>query len=89
MLSLDRLRPQSIAIVDLQGAIGNAIRPLEASRLLTRLREDESARAVILNIDSPGGSAVGSDLITRAVARLAGRGLAAGAGRPRRGCGRA
>ena len=71
MLSLDRLRPQSIAIVDLQGAIGNAIRPLEASRLLTRLREDESARAVILNIDSPGGSAVGSDLITRAVARLA------------------
>lgn len=71
MLSLDRLRPQSIAVVDLQGAIGNAIRPLETSRLLARFREDESARAVVLNIDSPGGSAVGSDLITRAVARLA------------------
>lgn len=71
MLPLDRLRPDSIAVVDLQGAIGNAIKPLETSRMLTRLREDTSARAVVLNIDSPGGSAVGSDVVTRAVARLA------------------
>lgn len=71
MGSLDRLRPASIAVVDLQGAIGSAIKPLETSRMLTRLREDESTRAVVLNIDSPGGSAVGSDVITRAVVRLA------------------
>lgn len=71
MLPLDRLRPHSIAVVDLQGAIGNAIKPLDTSRMLTRLREDDSARAVVLNIDSPGGSAVGSDLITRAIVRLA------------------
>jgi protease-4 len=68
---LDLLRLDSIAVIDLQGAIGNAIRPLETSRMLTRLREDASVRAVVLNIDSPGGSAVGSDLITRAITRLA------------------
>src|SRR5439155_5530176 len=70
MRLIDHLRRPSVAVVDLQGTIGGGIRPLETSRLLTRLREDESARAVVLNIDSPGGSAVGSDLITRAVERL-------------------
>ncbi len=67
---LQRLRPEAIAVVDMQGMIGNAIRPLDCSRLLTRIREDASIRAVVLNIDSPGGSATGSDLITRAVTRL-------------------
>jgi len=67
---LSQLRPPSIAIVDVQGAIGPAVRPLEYSRLFTRLREDARVRAVVLNIDSPGGSATGSDLMTRAVLRL-------------------
>ncbi len=70
MALLQRLRRDAIAVVDLQGTIGSGVRPLECSRMLTRLREDASVRAVILNIDSPGGSAVGSDLITRAIARL-------------------
>ena len=70
MFSLDGLRPAPIAIVDVQGAIGPGVRPLEHSRLLTRLRNDRSVRAVVLNIDSPGGSALGSDLLTRAVIRL-------------------
>ena len=64
-----RLRPP-IAIVDMQGQIGPAMRPLEYARLLARLREDRSVRAVVLNIDSPGGLATGADLITRAVLRL-------------------
>lgn len=64
------LRPAAIAVVDLHGTIGAAIRPLEYARLLMQLRDDHSVRAVILNIDSPGGSASGSELITRAVARL-------------------
>src|SRR5712691_72643 len=70
MLSIDQLRPQTIAVVDVQGTIGPSVRPLEYSRLLTRLRHDRSVRAVVLNIDSPGGSATGSDLMTRAVLRL-------------------
>jgi protease-4 len=67
---LRQLRPQTIAVVDVQGTIGPAVRPLEYSRLIAKLRDDQSVRAVVLNIDSPGGSATGSDLITRAVFRL-------------------
>jgi protease-4 len=70
MAVLDRLRRESIAVVDLQGTIGGGVRPLDLARLLTRLRDDASARAVVLNIDSPGGSASGSDLIAKAVARV-------------------
>lgn len=70
---VERLRPRAVAVVDLQGTIGGGVRPLECSRLLAALRDDESVRAVVLNIDSPGGSAVGSDLITRALHRLRGR----------------
>ena len=67
---LDRMRPASVAVVDLQGMIGPAVRPMEFARLLARLREDQSVRAVVLNIDSPGGTAVGSEMIARAVRRL-------------------
>lgn len=67
---LERLRPPGLVVVDLQGAIGPAIRPLEYARLLMRLREDRSVRGVILNIDSPGGSAGGSEMVTRAARRL-------------------
>ena len=70
MQFLNRLRPASVAVVDLQGMIGPTVRPLEFTRLLTRLREDQSVRAVVLNIDSPGGTAVGSEMIARAVLRL-------------------
>jgi protease IV len=66
----ERLRPPGLVVVDLQGAIGPAIRPLEYARLLMRLREDHSVRAVLLNIDSPGGSAGGSEMVTRAARRL-------------------
>lgn len=68
--ALRSLRPQTIAVVDVQGTIGGAVRPLEYARLFTKLRDDESVSAVVLNIDSPGGSATGSDLMTRAVFRL-------------------
>jgi protease IV len=36
-----------------------------------RLRQDASVRAVVVRIDSPGGSAVASDLIYRSIRRLA------------------
>lgn len=67
---LTRLRPAGLVVVDLQGAIGPTIRPLEYARLLMRLREDTSVRGVVLNIDSPGGSAGGSEMVTRAARRL-------------------
>ena len=68
---LGKLRSPGIAVVDMQGTIGATMRPLEYARLLARLRSDHAVRAVVLNIDSPGGVATGADLITRAVTRLA------------------
>lgn len=70
LTELIRMRRPAIAVVDLQGAIGQAIKPLDTSRLIGRLREDASVQAVVLNIDSPGGSAMGSDLIARSISRL-------------------
>jgi len=67
---LSRLRPAGLVVVDLQGTIGPTIRPLEYARLLMRLREDSSVHGVVLNIDSPGGSAGGSEMVTRAARRL-------------------
>jgi protease-4 len=67
---LSQLRPPGLVVVDLQGAIGPAIRPLEYARLLMKLREDDSVKGVLLNIDSPGGSAGGSEMLTRAARRL-------------------
>ena len=64
------IKPPGIAVVDIQGVIGPAVRPLEYARLLSRLRAERSVRAVVLNINSPGGDAAGSDLITGAVRRL-------------------
>jgi len=63
-------RPE-IAVVELIGTIGGGVRSGEHSRLIRRLREDAHTRAVILEIDSPGGSAVASDYLYLALRRLA------------------
>ena len=72
MAMRDLLRPPAIVVVDMCGAIGPTVRPLEYARLLSRLRTERSVRAVVLNIDSPGGVATGSELIARAARRLSG-----------------
>jgi len=41
-------------------------------RVLARLREDHAVKAVVIRVDSPGGSALASDIIWRAVRDLAG-----------------
>ena len=53
------------------GGRGPRIEADEVVPLLDRLREDPGVRAVVLCIDSPGGSVLASDLIARAVRRLA------------------
>ncbi|MCC6237846.1 MAG: signal peptide peptidase SppA [Dehalococcoidia bacterium] len=67
---LAQVRPPVLVVVDLQGVIGQAIRPLDTARMLMKLREDRGVQGVLLNIDSPGGSAGGSEMITRAAHRL-------------------
>jgi protease-4 len=69
-------RPSKVvALVRLQGAIGSAPNPRGISlaatlAMLRRLREDTRVAGVILHIDSPGGSAVVSDLLHREICRL-------------------
>jgi len=49
---------------------GNIITDEEYVRELRRLRDDESVRAVVFRINSPGGSAITSEQIWRAVVEL-------------------
>lgn len=67
--SLARLAPHKIAIVSIEGAIldGEGF----AKRQIDAIREDQSVRAVVLRIDSPGGSVTASDYIYHHLRKLA------------------
>ncbi|MCH9037592.1 MAG: signal peptide peptidase SppA [Chloroflexi bacterium] len=60
-----------IAIVELFGPIHGGAKVGEYVHLLEGLRGDRKVRAVILEIDSPGGSAPASEYLYRTVSRLA------------------
>jgi protease IV len=68
-----RLRPGRVAILRLYGPIGGAGRTAEWIELARRLRESRQVPAVVLDIDSPGGSATASDALFLALERLAAR----------------
>jgi len=55
-----------------QGAQSNAITVRGMSRMLNAVRKDPAIEAVVLRIDSPGGSAEASDRIWRELRRLEG-----------------
>lgn len=59
-----------IAIVELFGTIGGALRPTPTAQILEGLRESRRIRAVVLDIDSPGGSVAASEQLYSSVARL-------------------
>ena len=60
-----------IAVLRLHGLIGGAGRTAEWIELARRVRESKRVPAVVLDIDSPGGSATGSDDVFLALQRLA------------------
>ena len=62
-----------IAILEISGAIGAQVRGPEMVRAIKALTEDRRVRAVVVEIDSPGGSAPVSDAIHRALRKLATR----------------
>jgi protease-4 len=68
-----RARPQSIAVVEMDGAIGPRLKSLEYVKLFRALQENNNVRAVVLDVDSPGGSATGSNHLYLAVQALARR----------------
>jgi protease-4 len=66
-----RMRSGRVAVMRLYGPIGGAGRTAEWIELARRLRESGRVPAVVLDIDSPGGSATGSDDLFLAFERLA------------------
>lgn len=64
-------RRQRIAVVELFGTIGGGIRSPVYERIFTRIRQDRRTRALVLDIDSPGGGVPASDYLYRSVARIA------------------
>ena len=66
-------RKTGIAVIEMHGVIGTAIKELEYSRLLENVRNNRKIGALVLDIDSPGGSATASDLLYENVRRVAQR----------------
>jgi protease-4 len=70
---VDAADRRRIAVIPVRGVIGGAMRTQEMRKLLRRARDSKSVRAVVLDIDSPGGSAVASEALYVSVADLAER----------------
>ena len=66
-------RKPGIAVIEMHGVIGTAIKEPEYSRLLENVRNNRKIGALVLDIDSPGGSATASDLIYENVREVARR----------------
>ena len=62
-----------IAVVEIHGGIGGKIKSPDMEKLVNRILDDKRMRAVVLDIDSPGGDAAASDYIYRALKRIARR----------------
>jgi len=82
---LARVKPKTggdaIAVVVAQGEIGDGRAPsgriggLSTAELVKKAREDDKVKALVLRVNSPGGSAFGSELVRRelALTRAAGK----------------
>jgi protease-4 len=66
-----RTMQQQIAIVEMEGAIGPRLKAPEYVKLFRSLAENDRVRAVVIDIDSPGGSAPGSNYLYLGVQNLA------------------
>lgn len=62
---------ERIVVLDIHGSITSGARVAEQVRLLRSMAEDQRVRAVVVDVDSPGGSAALSEHLQRAVTRLA------------------
>ncbi|MBI4336522.1 MAG: signal peptide peptidase SppA [Chloroflexi bacterium] len=64
-------RAGRIAVLEMHGVIGNSVRPAVHAPLLEAARRSRWVRAVVLDVDSPGGSATASHSLYQQVARVA------------------
>ena len=65
-----RRRP-GVAVVEIHGVIGNQIKTTAYERLFDGIARSKRYRALLLDIDSPGGSASGSEVLHHSLLRVA------------------
>ena len=65
-----RRRP-GVAVVEIHGVIGNQVRTTVYERLFDGIARSKRYRALLLDIDSPGGSASGSELLHHSLLKVA------------------
>ena len=65
------IQPNRIAVTELFGAIGSPPRTTEYIRMLRAIEENKRIRALVIDIDSPGGAAGPSEYIYRSIAKVA------------------
>ena len=72
-MSSMRLLPKRhrIAVVELFGTIGGAVKSPAYERILSGIRRNRNIRALVLDVDSPGGAVPPSVYLHRSVARVA------------------
>lgn len=70
-LGMGSNRGQHIAVVEMEGVIGPRMKASEYGKLFRSLEENDRVKAVVLDVDSPGGSASASDMLYLSVQSLA------------------
>ncbi len=65
------LNPDRIAVAELFGAIGSPGKTSEYVRMLRAIEENKKIRALVIDIDSPGGGAGASEYIYRSIGKIA------------------
>lgn len=60
-----------VGVIELFGIIGGGVRVPVYSHILERLRSDKRFKAVVVQIDSPGGTASGSELLYHSLEKVA------------------
>ena len=66
-------RRAGVAVVEIEGVIGARVRVPVYTRLFDSIAQSTRYRALLLDIDSPGGSASGSEVLYRSLLRVAER----------------
>ncbi len=64
-------RKGRVAVIEFYGVIGGRIQSPVYGRLLDDVRHNRSVKAVVLDVDSPGGSAVASEYLHNSLSKLA------------------
>ena len=71
VLGLRTWAPPQIAVVEMEGTIGPRLRAPDYVKLLREVGESPRVRAVVLDVDSPGGSATSTPRGAGSRARMA------------------